>query len=174
MKFGFYFFLLIFNVLNPQSGTSIDPYYGVGDLKLSKTTINDVKERYPKAVVSKYWNSSPFPGVGNFVKKMSINDNLILTFEKKKRCGKYYLSSIFLMNDFDERTLRGVGKGSSYRDIVSEFGNNAGIRINESSSSVNYSKGIVGRSNNMASIIFYCENRHADSTNFVVDKILIN
>ena len=151
---------------------TIIPYESVGDMTIDVTTLKICKEKYPDAEYSKYWESSPFLSTGNFVKKVIIRDEgKVFFFSRKKRLGKYYLSAIRLTKDCKGETSDGIGIGSDYDDITFHFTEDVRISKNRDECWITYWKGYADRPNGIGVMRFYCSNRSADESDFVVDKI---
>lgn len=143
---------------------------GVGDIKIYKTTLSDLKEKYPECKIERYRESLEF---GFSIAGRAVSpENLGIHFflERKKWFGPFYVRVISIDSTFKGKTATGVGIGSTYSEITAEFGENKIIRLQSSDHEISrlyYDK-------SPASITFNCNNIKANINSFKVDWIYIN
>ena len=161
-----------FFVTAQQSGDTLRiSRQGVGDIKIDITTLNDLKKKFPKCKVERFRQPIGFFWFSTAARTM-VPENLGVTFflERNKWFGPFYVETILMDSTFKGKTATGVGIGSTYSEITSEFGEERILMlhsINSESSSLSYDKG-------PGSITFKCNNMRADTNSFRVDWIYID
>jgi len=100
----------------------IVPSQGVGNIKIGKSTIEDVRKEFGEKKIEKKWHKAIevefFGRYEYFLKYDSVG--AFSTFTKHR--NKTIIHKLVLNSDSKCKTVLGNGIGSSYKDVVKELG----------------------------------------------------
>ena len=161
-------FLIASIIFISLNGGDVVSYNSVLGIELRETTLKDVRAMYPQAEYSKYWEKGEWIMIGNYVKKIIIEEKGITLFlRKKRRFGKYKVCTIILDSNFEGTLDCGIGINSNYAEIDAIFGENRIMSVNSKTAELFYSSG-------NESITFICSNKFANTSTFKVESIILN
>jgi hypothetical protein len=153
-----------------NSQTEIFSSEGIGEIKIYKTTLSDFKKKYPECKVERYREKIGY-GFSTSARAVYIeNRGIYYFFERKKWFGDFYVRAISIDSTFKGKTSTGVGIGSTYNEIVAEFGKNDIKGLQSGGEKVSF----LYYDKSPASITFRCRSIKADTISFKVDEIYIN
>jgi hypothetical protein len=166
--------IMCLNTQEKQGKDTIYPFVGVGNFRLNKTTLFKVKKSNPNAEISKYWEDEGCLFSVSSVKKVVLDDKgLVLFYRRKRLFRRYFLDEIRMCQEFKGKTIGGVGIGSSYYDIIKEFGESKifGYHVDDS---WYYGVAYEDYKSEGWVIHFYCYKYNADKSDFIVERIEMN
>lgn|GEM_PF-5695297 len=172
------FFLIIYSVIGFSQHSSdsihlltdIFSSEGIGDIRIYKTTLKELKRKYPKCKTERYRESIGF-GISTAARAVYVEDRGISFFlERKKWFGQFYVNVISIDSTFQGKTSTGVGIGSAYNEIIAEFGKNSIKGLQSGREYVSF----LYYDTSPASITFRCSAIKADTNSFKVNEIYIN
>lgn len=114
------------NTKNKINEIQIVPFYGVDSIFVGKSTRRDVINHLGKVNVKREWRPNSYPiELGEIVKIIQYPDlglTIILDHDKGRRFAKKTVREIIIDSTSTIITPEGNGIGSSYSQIITEFG----------------------------------------------------
>lgn len=108
-------------IVNPKECVII-PNKGVNSIVVDSSTFNDVKKEFGDIKKRKYWvKSQELELFGRFVHYLEYESIGVFSTSINFR-SKPIISKIHLTSQCQCKTKNGIGIGSSYNDIINEFG----------------------------------------------------